>query len=516
MDIPTISRDARHRRRQASALACATLSALAFCVPAHAGDWSITPTINVNETFTDNVNLVPTAQAKSDFVTQVTPGLSVSTKGPNLTFNGYYGLQQTTYANGTNGSSLTNLLHADSTAKLIDNWLFLDTAASITQQNISAYGAQAVDNTSGSANRTSVRTTHISPYLSHAFDSDATAELRFARDSVAANSGGLDNSVTDTVSAKVNSGPAFREIGWGLQYSDQTIHYLNQGNVQLEDVVGTLSYLLAPRFRLIGTVGYDNNTYASLSNVSSGYSWSTGFDWKVSQRTSLSASFGHKYYGNTYALSAATRTRVASWTLSYNETVTTTPQEFSLPSSINTATYLNNLLSSTITDATARAQAVTELIAQSGLPATLTSAVNTFTNTVFLQKQWQAAVLLTGARTTLLLSAFDIRREPQSNVDLGTLVGTSDDTTVQTGGSAVLSRRLSEKLRLNTSLVVTRVASINSGLVYNNQTLRVGLTKQITPKLTGTLEVRRNQGQSNQVDTGYHEDAISAFFNLQL
>lgn len=491
-------------------------TALALCSPAWAGDWTLTPFINVNETFTDNINLVPAAQAQSDFVTQVTPGISASTKGPNLTFNGYYGLQQTSYANNTNGSSLTNLLHADSTAKFINNLLFLDASASITQENISAYGAQPVNNTSGNTNQTSVRTTHISPYLNHVFDSDATAQLRFARDSVAANGGGLDSSVANTISANINSGPAFRKIGWGLQYSDQSIHYDNQGNVQLENVVGTLNYLLAPRFQLIGTIGYDNNSYPALSGTSSGSSWSAGFDWKVSERTSLSASFGHKYYGSVYSLSAATRTRVANWSLSYNQMITTTPGEFAVPSSMSTATYLNNLLSPTITDATARAQAVTDLITQSNLPSTLTSAVNSFTNTVFLQKQWQAAVLLAGAKTTLLLSAFDIHREPMSSVDLSSQIPATDTNMIQTGTSAVLSRRLTELLRLNTSLVVTRVSSISTGLVYRNQLLRVGLTKQITSKLTATVEVRRNQGQSNQINTGYHEDAISAFFNLQI
>jgi len=507
------SRPLPENRPAAGALLVA--ASLLLCASAQAADWSLVPSLGVNETYTNNVNLQPEGLAKSDFVSQITPGFTATTNGPNLTFNGYYGLQKTYYANGNAANSSSNLLNANAKATFIKNLLFLDSSASITQQNISAFGAQPVDNTSASTNRTTVRTTHISPYLSHAFDTDATSELRYARDTVSASAGGLSSSVTDTVSFKADSGTAFREIGWGLAYSDATTHYQDEGNVAFENVVGKLSYLLAPHFRLVGTTGYDSNNYSTLGSATSGASWSGGFEWTVSDRTSLSASVGHKYYGNSYSLNAATRSRMANWTLSYDESVTTTPQQFSLPGSINTAAYLDALLSPTITDTVARTQAVNQLIQQSGLPSTLTNAVNSFTNAVFLQKQLQAAVLLTSNRTTLLLSLFDIQRVPLSSNELSALIGVQG-TTVQVGASAVLSRSITPLLRFNTSLVASRVTSDATGAVYNTQTVHVGFTKQLSPKLTGTVEVRRNQGQSNQVDTDYHEDAISAFFNLQL
>lgn len=510
------SRRARPGTARLPRRAIAVAAALLLSSAAQAAEWTFTPSLNVNETYTDNVNLQPKATAKSDFVTQVTPSIGFSAKGPNLIVNGDYGLQEIYYGNHNAGSSLSNLLHADAKAKFIDNLLFLDSAASVTQQNISAFGAQPLDNTNGNGNRTSVRTTHVSPYLARTFGSDATAELRYARDSVSASSGGLSNSHTDTVSFKADSGPAFRALGWGLQYSDQTTRYASQSNVELQNIQGRLTYLLAPRFRLVGTVGYDRNDYAALTTSSSGYSWTTGFEWKYSQRTSLNAAFGHKYYGNTFSLAAATRSRIANWMLSYAEDVTTTPAQFSLPTSVDTAAFLSQLLSASITDPTARAAAVAKLIQDGNLPSTLTSAVNSFTNTVFLQKQLQGSVLLSSAKTTLLLSIFDTRREPLSNTGLGTLVGPANDKTEQIGASAVLSRRLTELTRGNASLVATRVKSLTSGRIDNTQTLRVGVTKQLSPKLRGTVELRRNQGQSNQADVSYRENAISAYLNMQL
>jgi uncharacterized protein (PEP-CTERM system associated) len=490
-------------------------AALLFSSAGHAAEWTITPAIDVNETYTDNVNLQPGSRAKSDFVTQVTPSVTVVGKGPRLTLNATYGAQETYYGNQNAASSLSNLLRADAKARVIDNLLYFDSSASITQQNISAFGPQAVDNTNSSGNRTNVRSMRFSPYLSHRFSSFATTELRYARDAVSASSGGLSTSNTDTVSFNAKSGSAFQTLGWGLQGSDATTHYTGQNDVRLQNIVGTLSYLLTPRFRLIGTTGYDHNDYTALGGTSAGYSWSGGFDWRYSSRTSLSASVGHKYYGNTFSLSALTRSRVANWSLSYDETVTTTPALFAAPGSVDTSTYLNQLLSGTITDAALRAQTVNQLIQSGNLPSSLSNSVNYFTNTTFLQKQLQAAVLLSSPKTTLLLSVFDIRREPLSS-QTGIVTGQANDTTEQVGGSAVLTRRLSALTRANVTLLATRVKSVSTGRVDNTQSLRLGVTQQLGRKVRGTIELRRNQGQSTQADVAYRENAISAFLNFQL
>lgn len=497
-------------RRRAIAAAVAMLAA--GC--AQAAEWSFTPTLDLRETYTDNVRLQ--AQGKSDFVTQVTPGLGVKAKGPDLTLNANVGVQETYYGNHNAGSSLLNLGRADLKARLADNLLYLDSAASVSQQTISAFGPQPVDNTNGGDRTSTVRTTRVSPYLSHKFGQLASAELRYARESVNASSGGLASSNTDELSFKADSGPAYHLIGWGLQASDRTTHYSGQNRVALQNILGRLSYLLAPRLRLVGTLGHDSNDYSVTNQATSGYSWSGGVEWKVSQRTSLNASLGHKYYGNTYALTASTRSRMANWMLSYAEDVTTTPAQFSLPVTSDTASFLDKLLSASITDPTARAAAVANMIRQGNLPASLDSSINSFTNTVFLQKRLQASVLLSGVRTTLLLSVFDVERQPFSNNGLGSLVGSANDHTEQLGASAVLSRRLSERVRMNGSLAATRVKSLTSGRVDNTQTLRLGLTRQLTPDVQGTVELRRNQGQSTQSGVAYRENAISAFLNMKL
>lgn len=519
MDIGnTISNQPPYRNCPQTSLPMKSISAavaLLLSSGTYAAEWTIVPSVGASETYTDNVNLAPKPFAKSDYVTEVTPSVSVVKNGRHLKVDATYAMQEIAYAEKNAAARFTQQLHADAKAELIEDLFFLNSTASVSQQNISAFGAQPTNNIYATGNRTSVRTYSISPYLSHTFDAFATSELRYAFDSVAANAGGLSSSRSDTVSSHVNSGPAFRILGWGLQYSDQKIHYPAAKSVELGTISGNLSYLIAPELKLTATAGYDRNDYATLGGSTKGYSWSTGFDWTVSQRTSLVATVGHRYYGDTFSLAATTRSRTTIWDLSYKEAVTTTQSQFGLPATIDTSSYLNQLLSGTISDPTQRQQAVNNIIQNAGLPSSLASSTNYFTNSVFLQKQLQASVALISPKTTLVLSLFDVHREPLS-APQNTGISFGNDKTNQLGGSALLSRRLSAHTSANVSLLATRVESVSSGRVDHNQTLRLGLTKQFSPRLKGTVEIRRNQGESSQAGVGYRENAIATFLNVQL
>ncbi|MEB0164556.1 TIGR03016 family PEP-CTERM system-associated outer membrane protein, partial [Glaciimonas sp. CA11.2] len=348
-----------------------TAVALVLSSVTFAAEWSIIPSLGVNETYTDNVNLAPKSFAKSDYITEISPSIVLVKTGRYLRVNVEDIVQEVIYSDKSTGSKFTNQLHATVKAELIDELFFVDSAASESQQNISAFGAQPTNNIYATNNRTNVRTFNFSPYLAHTFDTFAAAELRYAVDSVAASSGALASSHSDTTSFHVNSGPAFRLLGWGWQYSDRITHYPTLSSVKLASTSGNLSYLLLPVLKLTATVGYDRDDYPSIGKLTNGFSWTTGFALAVNQRTSLVATVGRRYYGDTFSLAATTRSRTAIWDISYNDTVTTTQSQFGLPAAIDTSAYLNRLLSGTLADPVQRQQAVNNIIQNAGLPGSL-------------------------------------------------------------------------------------------------------------------------------------------------
>ena len=92
------------------------------------------------------------------------------------------------------------------------------------QQNLTLFGPQAVNNVNVTGNRTDVRTMSISPYLRHRFGSVATGEVRYLHNELSS-SNSIVNSSADAYSANINSGEAFRILNWGLNYSNQMIHF---------------------------------------------------------------------------------------------------------------------------------------------------------------------------------------------------------------------------------------------------------------------------------------------------
>ena len=491
-----------------------------------AADWRFTPTLELKETYTDNVRLTRDNE-QSDFVTQVNPGIIVNGIGPHLKVNAHYVMQNIFLLEENSENATNHRLHANGNVELLNDLFFVDGKASITQQSISSFGRQAEDNTNISNNRTNVKTYSVSPYLLNHFQDFASSELRYTHDSVSTTgsgstvSSGLSDSQADKILAKLTSGNDFRKLGWGLNYHKQRIDFDSGQTVTQESYGGDLRYLITPHLNLIATGGYEKNDYLSITGNSAGSYWTAGFAWRPSLRTSIEASAGKRYFGDTYSVKADHRSRRTAWNLSYTEGITTTRSEFQLPATIDTAGLLDRLLTSSIPDPVVRQQVVENFIRENGLPDSLADSVNYLTNRFFLQKRLQASVSFVGVRNTVVLSLFDVKREAQTSQTADSaILGTSNlslfDNTKQEGVHALWNRRLSPLTSANFNASYTRTRSLTTDREDENKTIRIGLTRRLQPKVDGTLELRRKQLDSNQSSSDeYTENAITASINIR-
>lgn len=490
-----------------------------------AAEWQITPRLDLKETYTDNVALMPRGLEKSDFVTEINPGISLMGSGPRLKVNANYQMQNLFYAEEDSRNTTWHQLNANANAELVDNLFFLDGKAGISQQNISLFGPQTANNLNATGNRTEVRTYSISPYLRHSFHKLASSELRYSHDSVDTSTSGLWNSQTDRIQFRLDSGPAFRTFGWGLNFSDEKIAYKNTENILAQDIdskilSGNLRYLITPRFSLKATAGYEENNYIPIGEKPEGSFWSTGFSWAPTARTSIDASAGRRFFGDTYSLAATHRTRASFWNLSYSEDITSTQSEFLIPTTIDTATFLNQLWAASIPDTAIRQQFVDTFIRNTGLPPALSEPLNYFTNRLFLQKSLQASVAFTGAKNTVVLSMFNVSREAQTSEAMDSaLFGSSNlalsERTKQLGGSALWTWRIGPLTTANISAAYTRNNFTVVGRTDDDKTIRLGLTRQLQPKLNGSVELRRLQRDSNQSGNDYRENAVMASLSMR-
>ena len=165
-----------------------------------------------------------------DFITQINPGITVNGVGNRFKANVNYMTNSLIYAQNSNFTRIRHQLNAVGTAELVKDLFFVDGRASISQQNVSLLGPQAIDNVNITGNRANVSVYSISPYLRHRFQDFATTEVRYTRNWVNSSANTLFNSNGDSIFAGLNSGTAFSTLGWGVNYSNQMIHFSNGRN----------------------------------------------------------------------------------------------------------------------------------------------------------------------------------------------------------------------------------------------------------------------------------------------
>jgi uncharacterized protein (PEP-CTERM system associated) len=479
----------------------------------NAAEWQTEPYLNLQETYSDNIVLAPPGNEISDLITEIDPGIILTRTSSDLKLHASYQMQNFIYAKNSAMHSTHHLLDTELNANLIKGSLFLDGRAEISQQNISSLGRLAIDNSSVTNNRTSIGTYSVSPYFKHNFEDLISSELRYTHSAVATTTNGISNLQTNLIHLNLENGPSFKKFGWGVNlnrqinnYRDNTVGFPGSNNYS-----ANLSYQMTPSLRLTATGGYEQYDYQSIVQLPEGPTQTVGFSWIPSQRTNIEASAGRRFFGNTYMLDISQRSARTVWGLVYNEDITTTQSQFIIPASINTSDFLNNLWANTITDDTLRQQTVDTFIQDMGLPNSLASPVNYLTNRVFLQKRIEASAGLIGEKMKTMFTIYGMKRNAQTSANVDSAINAAaKDETKQIGGTALWSMQISSR----TSANIDVDASATSRKDYI-KSIKIGMIRQLQPKLSCSFEIRRTQRHSSAIYGGYQENAASASFLIK-
>ena len=501
--------------------------------PDSRADWKFTPYAGLTETYTDNVLLRPRDEARSQFISELTPGFSVLSQSAKVQFAADYSKTVRHYSDesivGTQGGQ--QQLRSTLRAKLYEETLVLDAMAGISQQANSAFGPQPLTGQNGSVGfvdglTSEVKTLRVAPSLHHRFGSTARIDVTYSHDRVLSDNAALANYTSDNIIAVLSSGPSFNQLGWSLSYQDnrQDNKSLVRSNVQpsanSKSYSAGLQYQVQPGLTLLLNGGYDRYDYEALPGDSnpSGKSWSAGLSWVPSSRTSVQATAGKRYFGNSYSLQANHRSRASVLAISYSDAVTTTQAQFFQPGTVSTLTFLDQLFAGTIPDPVVRRSVVEAYIQANNLPSSLSNSTNYFSNRFMLQKQLQASGAWVGTRGTLLVNVSDSRREALSaqradNDLLGSINSQLNDDIRQTGASASFNWRLSGRTGASIGVSRSRSRSLSVNRSDNNNSLRAGVSHEFARKVNGSVEVRRTRGATVSADSKYTENAVSASLN---
>jgi uncharacterized protein (PEP-CTERM system associated) len=284
--------EGQRRRRKLSAL---LLVLAGTSAAAHAGDWTIVPSIVVNETLTNNVFLSGT-NPTSDSVTGIAPGISIDGKGDRASLRLNYVITQYLYARETQENNHQSALRATGTLEAIEDWLFIDATGTISQQYLSAFGAVSPSSANVDRNRTETSSYSLSPYLKGRLLGWADYRLRYQAATTSSQSNLAPNLDTRTWSGGVNGSTRWNHITWALDASDQKSDYETGRDYQASNYGVTLAYRFSPQFQASLIGGRESNDYVSLDQQTN-YTRGFGFDWTPSQRTQLTAIVKNRFFG---------------------------------------------------------------------------------------------------------------------------------------------------------------------------------------------------------------------------
>jgi uncharacterized protein (PEP-CTERM system associated) len=300
-------------------------------------------------------------------------------------------------------------------------------------------------------------------------------------------------------------------VTWNIDYSRENIDYQGLGDLDTEVITAGARRLITHTVGLLANVGHEYYKSGILPE-SEGPSWSAGLDWEPSPHTRLAATAGQRFYGDTYMLDFKHHSRLTTWSVGYSQDVTTTRQQFFIPAGTNTVGYLDTLFSARFPDPVSRQKAVEDFIALTGLPPSLSAPINAFATQLFLQKSWNGSAGILGVRNVLIANVYKQTREGL----VGDLVlPNAPNATNQTGTSLQWNWRMTAQTAWNLGVAYSRNETLSTGQIDHLTYVGMGFTRQLQPRLSGSLNYRRQQNESNVSASSYTENAVFATLTLR-
>lgn len=301
---------------------------------AMAGDWFVQPRLNLNQTWTDNPRLVSEAQRpSSDWITSISPGISVSGQGRRLKLNGDYTAQKQVFKDNSDLSQLTHLLQANSQAEVVRDQVFVTAFASMfpTIRNNLGQVSNRNRNIRNQANRADVISYGFSPEFRHRLGNwvNLSARTNWSDVSTGDQGGsGVGGGQNTDWRFSADSGRRFQRFGWGSEFSRRENDGGDQGRRSVfQRWNNSLNYRLNRFLRLNSSVGYEMNDFQTNGGgLNNGLNWSLGATVNLSPRTSVTGSFGERAFGETKSFSFSHRMRRFIFAGNYNEDLRTTSE----------------------------------------------------------------------------------------------------------------------------------------------------------------------------------------------
>ncbi len=433
--------------------------------------------LGVEETFTSNANFDRSSSERvADFVTLLAPAVRIDSETAHTSVVGTAAMLTYVYArSGSDNNRAIPQVNLVGQAHALDRHLVLDATLDAHREFASPLGARPSGASVNTDNEYVAANYLVSPAYRGELPGDVRYELRDKNlwTNVSRAPGSLGSAYTNEVIGTLAKEP--RPLGWGFDYDRTTVSFDSGQDITTELARLRGEYAPDPQFRISPAVGYESNRF-TLSHAS-GTIYGIGGRWRPGERTSVDASWEHRFFGSSYSVAADHRTPLTVWSLRASRNLSTSAQQLlNFGGGQDLSVLLNSLFSSRFPDPVQRQQAIDQLVQLYGLPTTLAGPVNLYTQQVSIVTDARASVGFLGARNSVFVAVYRTRDQA-----IVTATGNEPFTfkeVSQTGASLVWASRLDPTVTLTGILDFTHATG---------DSLSASITDQRTNNGTGSL-----------------------------
>lgn len=426
------------------------------------------PRISVSETYSDGGTGF--GRSSDGLTTSVDPGFKLIRQGGRVKTDINYSLNNL-YYHEDNEMDLRHQFGGSVLAELVQNQLFIDSSFSKRDQIISPLGTSNIDSALQRDNLTSSTSWSVGPRWERRLGDVASSTLEYQVDRVSFSNGAADDSWGSTLTGVLTSGPLFGDWFWSADYSKDNIRYSEGGeNSKFEMYSATLGYNLTRKLNVYYSLGNEKNSFRDSVGDTGGSYWNVGIGFAPSTRTSLNATYGKRFFGDTYSFSVTHQARKWNIDVSRSETITTTRQQ-----------QLGDIF----------------LICPPEIPNCTPEEAIAFGVDIgvregtYIQGSLTGSITYTLPKSALTLSMFDQERTFQDGS------GANDETSGTTLG---WNWRLGPRTNFNASTGWTRYRFLSTPIEeVDRWFLRTGVSRELSPELSGSLNYSYQKRSSDGV-----------------
>jgi len=496
-------------------LAAAAAAGVVSCAlpgAALAGRWDFTPSVTVSETYTDNVGLAggsartPSSAApgggesKSDFITAVTPAISVRGSGTRLVLNADYSLSRRMYLHQTDRNEFRHALTGKGVAELWERVFFFDADATISDQLTESRALRSESPANVTENRTRTTSVQAGPRFLHHFGTFANTESKITYGKVFTNTGDqasavnlnsvgtASDSTTLTESFVMSSGRDFTRVLWAFSTEDSKTSYEGtRPSSRSRNARADLTFVLNRHISLLGGIGWERIEDDTLDEQPSGLIWNAGTRLTPGRRTSFQINYNERFDSNfvsfegTYIITSRTQLSV-----SYSESIETPQQRLQRDLSFIGVDEFGQIIDT-----------------RTGLPFDPTSSPFGLQEGTSRVKNYRANLTGSRGRNGFGLSIYQSERETDA----------TDETESTIGGNLSWSRTLTTRTSGSVGLNYYSIEYQPEDRTDDNISANVGLTYHLSPDADLSFIVYYTRRDST--DQGFDSTERSATVSLR-